>query len=279
MSVSEWLAQQQLLRGKTLGPQGPTGPLGPVGRGTVTGPRGPSGAQGPQGNTGARGRVGPTGPSGPTGPTGPRGPTGTERGDTGASGPSGPRGTSSSGPTGPVGPTGPIGNTGPSGATGPTQPLSLANLGMPGPIGLQGIGNYKVITTNLLKRDGPDFLVYSFENIVTSNRQGLYRIIVSRLEAQIFGYPYTINDNRKFVIADLFIGPTVIVNTEPSVVYKILPEVRDPYGSFLSVSIGIIYESADFNINVYARPPDGDLYSVWVLQVQSPFLTQQLSIA
>jgi len=153
---------------------------------------------------------------------------------------------------------------------------------MPGPIGLQGIGTYKVIATNLLKRGGApdlDFRVYSFENIVSSNRQGLYRIIVSRLEAQIFGYPDTINDNRKFVIADLFIGPTVIVNTEPSVVYKILPEVRDPYNTNLRVQVGIVGGSFDFYLDVRARPPDDELYSVWVLQVQAPFLTQQLSIA
>jgi hypothetical protein len=159
---------------------------------------------------------------------------------------------------------------------------------MPGPIGLKGIGNYKVLTTNLLKRRPPpesNFLVYSFENIVTFNRQGLYRIIVSRMEAlepappSFVGAPSTFYENRKFVIADLFIGPTVIVNTEPSVVYKILPEVRDPYNTRLSVSTPISVVGFDFNIDVYATPPDNEFYSVWVLQVQSPFLTQQLSIA
>ena len=265
MSVSEWIAQQQLLRGKLLGPQGPTGPLGPIGRGTVTGPRGPSGAQGPQGNTGARGRVGPTGPSGPTGATGPRGATGTERGDTGPTGPSGPRGTSSSGPTGPVGPTGPIGNTGPSGPVGPTQPISVANIGMSGLPGIRGTGTYNVITAKVVNGS---VRLYTFENIISANLQGIYRIVVCRSPQ-----PSSL-DARGFIVAELFIGPPVSVAGQISVRYYLKPTNIGEGNIAVSQSTG----TSDFNINVDLT---GTVltYSVWIIQIQCPLVTQQLSIA
>lgn len=276
MSVSEWLAQQQLLRGKTLGPQGPTGPRGATGRGTVTGPVGPSGAQGPQGNTGARGRVGPTGPSGPTGSTGPRGATGTERGDTGPSGPSGPRGSSSSGPTGPMGPTGPIGNTGPSGPDGPTQPSSVA-IGMAGPTGPRGIGMFEVIYTNPVNVIVPlrENEVYRFSNIIGSNAQGLYRIEIYRTgsESQF--------SDRRFMNAYLFIGPPVIVTGELHIVYYLYEQFEAQ--DLDAVEVSHTSEAGDYNIIVYAAAlrysTSPQLMSANVTRIQSPFLTEQLSMA
>jgi len=268
MSVSEWLAQQQLLRGKLLGPQGPTGLRGPTGRGTVTGPVGPSGAQGPQGNTGARGRVGPTGPSGPTGSTGPRGATGTERGDTGPSGPSGPRGSSSSGPTGPMGPTGPIGNTGASGPAGPTQPSSVA-IGMSGPPGPRGVGTYKVVAA--LVTNGNASVAYAFDNIIANNLQGVYRIIVCRAPQVSFGL-----DDRRFAIGELFIGPTVIVSGEPKIRFILSPLNNGT--ATLSAATSVGSNLADFKISVNMSLT-AEPYSLWVVQIQSPLLTQQLSMA
>ena len=275
MSVSEWLAQQQLLKGKTLGPQGNTGPVGLIGRSGLSGPQGPSGAQGRQGNSGSTGPIGPTGPSGPTGPTGPRGPTGTEWGDTGPTGPTGPRGTASSGPTGPSGPLGPSGLTGPSGATGLQVP-SILTMGGMGPVGLSGIGTYKVIESTA-KSNINGSVIYRFTDILTTNKDGLYRIIVHR--------PETINpltptlENRKFVLADLFIGPRVIVTGQSQVVFCLLPLVQDEYGSKLTASVET--DIGDYNIAITATDiPDSQPHSIWVVQLQSPFgLPQQLSIA
>jgi hypothetical protein len=279
MSVSEWLAQQQLLRGKTLGPQGPTGPQGPIGRGTVTGPRGPSGVQGPQGNTGARGRVGPTGPSGPTGPTGPRGPTGTERGDTGPSGPSGPRGTSSSGPTGPVGPTGPIGNTGASGPAGPTQPSSVANTGMSGLAGIQGIGTYALLNTGgsrtVSSFDSNFNLVdvYVFDNIITNNVQGVFRAIINRSPNTTEGL-----ERRRFATCDVVICPVVYVRGQPRVRYFVTNRTG---ATDATMNHSTSADGTDYNITlriggfgVYYIGP----YTTYLITIQSPLLTQQLSV-
>ena len=279
MSVSEWLAQQQLLRGKTLGPQGPTGPRGPTGRGTVTGPVGPSGAQGPQGNTGARGRVGPTGPSGPTGSTGPRGATGTERGDTGPSGPSGPRGSSSSGPTGPMGPTGPIGNTGPSGPAGPTQPSSVANIGMPGPIGLQGIGTYALLNTGgsrtVTSFDSTfnQVAVYVFNNVITNNVQGVFRAIINRSPNTTEGL-----EQRRFATCDVVICPAVYVRGQPRVRYFV---TNNTGATSVVMSHSVSANGTDYNITltigvfgVYFIGP----YTTYLITIQSPLLTQQLSV-
>ncbi len=276
MSVSEWLAQQQLLKGKTLGPQGNTGPVGPIGRSGLSGPQGPSGAQGRQGNSGATGPIGPTGPSGPTGPTGPRGPTGTELGDTGPTGPTGPRGTASSGPTGPSGPLGPSGLTGPSGASGLSLPSSVA-IGGTGPVGPQGVGTYKLLEAKVVAdtESGPT-RVYEFTNVLSGNVQGVYRLILNRSPGTL---PRVENiEDRRFFIGDLFIGPPVLVEGQRQVVFKLLPQVDADGGDSLLVASEA--SGSDFKILISLSTDFDEFFSLTILQLQSPFgLTEQLSIA
>ena len=281
MSVSEWLAQQQLLKGKTLGPQGNTGPVGLIGRSGLSGPQGPSGPQGRQGNSGATGPIGPTGPSGPTGPTGPRGPTGTELGDTGPTGPTGPRGTASSGPTGPSGPLGPSGLTGPSGTTGPQLPSSLA-IGVSGLAGPQGIGTYKILESSVKAETpfGTITPIYRFRNVLSGNVQGLYRLVLSRSPNDSYAVPGANVNDRRFFIGDLFIGPIVIVGGERSVVYKLLPSVDGNGTDYLEAIKEDNVDRSDFNIVIKLNTEYNEFFSFTVFQLQTPFgLPQQLSIA
>ena len=215
MSVSEWLAQQQLLRGKTLGPQGPTGPIGRLGASTVVGPTGATGSQGRVGPSGPRSAAkGPSGPTGPTGPTGPRGATGAALGDTGPTGSSGPIGSSRDGITGATGTVGAVGQSGPSGLEGLFPLVGVS--GFPGLVGAGGIGTYKILAAGLAITNRTDSRVlYTFQNIISNNInvQGIYRLVANRPALRDDDRL----DDRKFIIVDFMITSVANIRGNPTV--------------------------------------------------------------
>jgi hypothetical protein len=156
---------------------------------------------------------------------------------------------------------------GPSGPDGPTQPISLANIGMSGLPGIRGTGTYKVVSAFVAVGT---VRIYTFENVVNNNSavQGIYRIVVSRAE----GIPNL--ETRAFMIGELFIGPAVNVGGRRCITY-----ILGPMNSRLG-AIAATHEArgADFDIHIDVSGT-ALTHSTWIIQIQSPLLTQVLSIA
>jgi hypothetical protein len=157
---------------------------------------------------------------------------------------------------------------GPSGPDGPTQPISLANIGMSGLPGIQGTGTYKVVSAFVAVGSG---IIYEFQNVVSNNSavQGIYRIVVSRAPRTSFGF-----DDRRFTIGELFIAPLVIAAGVQRVSYFLGPLNN----SRESITASHQSVGTDFKINITLNSTY-ESYSVWIIQIQSPLLTQVLSIA
>ncbi len=271
MSVSEWIAQQQLLRGKTLGPQGPIGIIGLLGPGTVIGPTGSRGSQGRVGPSGPTSVVkGPSGPTGPTGPTGPRGATGAALGDTGPTGSTGPIRIGLDGTTGPTGSTGPVGQSGPSGLPGMFPLVGVS--GFPGPIGSDGVGTYKILASGQTTVSGSggasvSAAVYTFQNIISDNEnvQGVYRFFANR-PALTTGDRL---DDRRFVLVDFMITSVVNIIGNP-IVRLVLTRVTSANTSFYR---NIREIASDYGLEIGFTGTSifaSDTYSWWLVLIQAP---------
>jgi hypothetical protein len=140
---------------------------------------------------------------------------------------------------------------------------------MSGLPGIRGTGTYKVVAAFVAVGSG---IIYDFQNVVTNNSavQGIYRIVVSRAPRTSFG----LND-RRFTIGELFIGPAVNVGGRRCITYFLGP-LNDSRESITANDQAV---GSDFRITITFNTTTGDSYSVWIIQIQAPLLTQVLSIA
>jgi len=80
--------------------------------------------------------------------------------------------------------------------------------------------------------------------------------------------------DKRYVYSDLFIGPTVLVSGEVRIVWSIINSVGTENLTVTSTNGTVDY---DITINITSTTPS--IFSVNITRIQSPFLTQQLSMA